>query len=66
MQLQHRDRELADLRAHAEATQRHNQELAFELDRVAHSVTWRLRAMVRRVIGAPRAVLRRARQNSGA
>ena len=50
MELEHRNGELAGLRVHTEAAQRHNRELELELDRVAHSVTWRLRTMVRRVL----------------
>jgi GT2 family glycosyltransferase len=66
MQLQHRDRELAEVRRHIEALQHQNQELALALDRIVHGLTWRLRTMFRRVVRAPLALFRRARQGSGA
>src|SRR4051794_11643866 len=50
VELEHRNGELAQLQAHTELIQRHNQELALELDRVAHSITWRIRTMARRVL----------------
>jgi GT2 family glycosyltransferase len=65
MQLQHRDRELADVRRHTEALRQQNQELTLTLDRIVHGLTWRLRTMVRRVVRAPLALFRRARQGSG-
>jgi GT2 family glycosyltransferase len=60
--LEHRDRELGEVRAHAEGLQRDREELATTLDRMLHSFTWRLRAMARRVIEAPLALFRRARR----
>ena len=50
MELEHRNGELAGLRVHTEAAQRHSRDLELELDRVAHSFTWRLRTMIRRVV----------------
>jgi GT2 family glycosyltransferase len=63
--LQHRDREMGELRAHAEDLQRDHHELATTLDRMVHGFTWQLRTMVLRVIGAPLALFRRARRGSG-
>jgi GT2 family glycosyltransferase len=64
MQLEHRNGELAGLRVHTEAAQRHSRDLELELDRVAHSFTWRLRTLVRRVVRAPLALFRRRRRAS--
>ena len=62
LQIQRDARELARLHARAEAVQAHSQALALELDRVAHSLTWRLRTMLRRALLAPGALLRSARR----
>lgn len=64
--LRHRDRELGELRTHAEALQRKCQELETALDRMLHGFTWRLRTMVRRVVGAPLSLFRRVRRRSTA
>jgi GT2 family glycosyltransferase len=58
--LHERQLELADLGAHADALQRHNQELALTLDRIVHGVTWRLRNLVHRLLRLPRAAAARA------